>query len=506
MRKKTIIVVYAGRFQPFHKGHYATYAHLVSKFGKENVFIGTSNKSSGPKDPFNFLEKKKIMTTMFGVRPNKIVQVKNPYNPTEILKKFPDETTAFVTVVGEKDAARLGGKYFKKFHSGDGFKPAFGYKDHGYVYVSPSQKNPISGTDVRNWLSKGSDSQKKAGFKKAYPQWNQEIFNMISKRLGGVNEIITNFLQNYNIVSLIESTLGGGYGADAGEPDAMYVPDNKERILGLGKDAQKNDYWFVNGGYTQLDFPKADVMVRKSAKGTGDFYQYVSRRKVFTMDDLLDIPETEDYLTADLATSPLDTTQNEPEVEITGLEDTDLKEVYRGMGYEVVEWVLGKKLEILDKKQYKLLETIGKRFSNFLTEGGAYGHMNHPFDNELNLTFGDLKNIITKALNGELELTREKCIAGDSIIHTKNNGDMTISHFVDNKITDDVLSFNSETGNNEYMAVIEGFNNDDSDEWLEIELEDGKTIQVTPNHRMYVEDIGYVQAKDLTEDMRLKIL
>jgi hypothetical protein len=345
---------------------------------------------------------------MFGVPPNKIVQVKNPYNPTEILKKFSDETTAFVTVVGEKDAARLGGKYFKKFHSGDGFKPAFGYKDHGYVYVSPSQENAISGTDVRNWLSKGSDSQKKAGFKKAYPQWNQEIFNMISKRLGGVNEIVTNFLQNYNIVPLIESTLDGGYLAAAEEPNAIYVADNKERILGLGKGAQKNDYWFVNGGYTQMHFPKADVMVRKSAKGTGDFYQYVSRRKVFTMDDLLDIPETEDYLTADLATSPLDTTQNAPEVEITGLEDVDLKEVYRGMGYEVVEWVLGKKLEILDKKQYKLLETIGKRFSNFLTEGGAYGHMNHPFDNELNLTFGDLKNIITKALNGELELTREK--------------------------------------------------------------------------------------------------
>jgi len=180
------VVVYAGRFQPFHKGHYATYKNLVSKFGKENVFIGTSNKSGGPKDPFNFLEKKKIMMAMFGISSDKIVQVKNPYAPTEILKGFPDDTTAFVTVVGGKDAARLGGKYFKKFHSGDGFKPAFGYKDHGYVYVSPSQKNPISGTDVRNWLSKGSDSQKKAGFKKAYPQWNQEIFNMISKRLGGV--------------------------------------------------------------------------------------------------------------------------------------------------------------------------------------------------------------------------------------------------------------------------------------------------------------------------------
>ncbi len=44
----------------------------------------------------------------------------------------------------------------------------------------------------------------------------------------------------------------------------------------------------------------------------------------------------------------------------------------------------------------------------FLLEGGAYGHMNHPFDMELDLTFGDLKNIITKALKGDLELTREK--------------------------------------------------------------------------------------------------
>jgi malate/lactate dehydrogenase len=34
------VVVYSGRFQPFHKGHYATYEHLVKKFGKDNVYIG----------------------------------------------------------------------------------------------------------------------------------------------------------------------------------------------------------------------------------------------------------------------------------------------------------------------------------------------------------------------------------------------------------------------------------------------------------------------------------
>jgi GNAT superfamily N-acetyltransferase len=43
-----------------------------------------------------------------------------------------------------------------------------------------------------------------------------------------------------------------------------------------------------------------------------------------------------------------------------------------------------------------------------LTEGGAYGHMNHPFDTEINLTFGQLKDIVNRALEGKLELTREK--------------------------------------------------------------------------------------------------
>ena len=70
-----IIVVYGGRFQPFHSGHYATYSHLVKKFGKDNVYIGTSNVTDNEKSPFNFKEKKAIMTRMFGVPSDKIVQI-----------------------------------------------------------------------------------------------------------------------------------------------------------------------------------------------------------------------------------------------------------------------------------------------------------------------------------------------------------------------------------------------------------------------------------------------
>ena len=69
----------------------------------------------------------------------------------------------------------------------------------------------------------------------------------------------------------------------------------------------------------------------------------------------------------------------------------------------------------IGKDEYGMPTINGKKVVNFrmvneglLTEGGAYGHMNHPFDNEINLTFGQLKDIVNRALDGELELTREK--------------------------------------------------------------------------------------------------
>jgi hypothetical protein len=173
--KKTI-VVYSGRFQPFHKGHYAAYQKLVSKFGANNVYIGTSDKSDGGKSPFNFKEKVVIMGKMFGIAPSKIVQVSNPYAPKEILSKFDGKTTAYIAAVGDKDASRLAGKYFKPYNG----KSGYGYDEIGYTYIIPSESNPISGTDVRKWLS--SDNAEKL-FLKAYPKFDKEIFKMITNKL-----------------------------------------------------------------------------------------------------------------------------------------------------------------------------------------------------------------------------------------------------------------------------------------------------------------------------------
>ena len=184
-----LVVVYAGRFQPFHKGHYATYSHLVKKFGKNNVYIGTSNKTDNVKSPFNFKEKVMIMNTMFGVPKNQIVQVKNPYVPTEILKKFDKDTTAFVTVVGKKDASRLGGKFFTPYKDDIEYE---GYEDKGYVYIAPEGGGGVSGTEVRKGLSTGSDEDKKKFFtKRAYPKFNQKIFDFIVDKLSKLPEEIS---------------------------------------------------------------------------------------------------------------------------------------------------------------------------------------------------------------------------------------------------------------------------------------------------------------------------
>jgi hypothetical protein len=180
--KKTV-VIYAGRFQPFHKGHYAAYKKLVDKFGQDSVYIGTSNDTNDSKSPFNFNEKKKIATTMFGIPQSHFVNIRNPYKPVEILKSFDEKTTQYIAAVGEKDATRLHGKYFKPYEG----KAGYGYKEIGYVYPVPAEQNPISGTDVRKGLG-GDLEGAKTFFLKAYPRFNKEIFQMITDKMKSLHE------------------------------------------------------------------------------------------------------------------------------------------------------------------------------------------------------------------------------------------------------------------------------------------------------------------------------
>jgi len=57
--------------------------------------------------------------------------------------------------------------------------------------------------------------------------------------------------------------------------------------------------------------------------------------------------------------------------------------------------------KVLDKGNLKVVFSEDWWKENLLTEGGAYGHMAHPFDDK-DLTFGDLKKIIENGLGGTL--------------------------------------------------------------------------------------------------------
>ena len=180
------IAIFSGRFQPFHAGHYSIYEGLVNKFGKDNVYIASSNVQDPVKSPFAFKDKKQIMTTMFGIPKNRVVQVKNTYAPTEILDKFPPDTK-YVTAVSQKDAERLakGGKYFKNFDEVPP-KKRKGYEKEGYYIVAPEMQlnvngKNISGTQLRATF--GNDMltlpEKKKIFTQVYPKFDKEIFAKI---------------------------------------------------------------------------------------------------------------------------------------------------------------------------------------------------------------------------------------------------------------------------------------------------------------------------------------
>ena len=627
-----VVVVYSGRFQPFHKGHYATYDHLVKKFGRDNVYIGTSDVTDNKKSPFGFKEKKAIMQKMFGISSNKIVQIKNPYAPQEILNKFDSDTTGFITVVGEKDSSRLSGKYFTPYKG----KVEIGYLDKGYVYAAPAQPNAISGTDVRYWLSAGNEEERKKNFTKAYPKFDDQIFKMITLKLKKLKECINEEIKlNVNVgdtllmgkfknkkvivksigkdewgmptingkkavtfripkkEELKEAASTGGFtGQD--EPDTSFVADGQPRILNKAKP----EFWYKQGGYTQMDTPKADAMrgrgktkdtetqfrkayyklknVTQSTLNPADdpfkvedwqdayrenpdekpkrFWELPKNQKdtIISKEDINEIMDDfEESIMSEMglgggagvglslpggyingAPDPKDAKKLKSKLDGDGSEEyTPVKEaftkgqifagkmkvggrpvnvevelvgsdnktnqfitriIYVDKGYErqlpigstlpiparifrtpgggwrkiktpsafestneatsseilkdldKVKSDLLKKADVLIAKKKKLYSNVDiespmsadekklnkdiadifsqintlvlqKRDINrksvnesLLLEGGAYGHMNHPFDIEMNLTFGDLKTIVTKALNGDLELTREK--------------------------------------------------------------------------------------------------
>ncbi len=199
---KNLVVFYGGRFQPMHRGHYELYNSLVKKFGKDNVFISTKLSKDGEKEhikgnfsknPLTFDEKVKIISEIFGIKKDHIIN-SDPYRPDlEKIGRDP-KMTSVVLAFSEKDAGRLiPGKVLQPYPnnnfnlepltSGSNDDP----KNRMYYITMPTNFNAMSASDFRNIVANyGNSEETKTAFKNFFgkdPSKHPDILELLVKKL-----------------------------------------------------------------------------------------------------------------------------------------------------------------------------------------------------------------------------------------------------------------------------------------------------------------------------------
>lgn len=194
---KRVVVVYAGRFQPFHKGHKAVYDYLTQKFGRENVYISTSDKVDPPRSPFNFQEKVTMMK-LTGINPSNVIQSAQPYRSEELVSKLDPSNTIILFAVSQKDMDTDPRFSFnaKKDGSPSYFQPkpqslrqAQTLDKHGYIMVVPTFDftvlgKPMEGaTEIRTEFANSDDETKRAIIKDLFGNYSDEVFHLMNTKV-----------------------------------------------------------------------------------------------------------------------------------------------------------------------------------------------------------------------------------------------------------------------------------------------------------------------------------
>jgi len=364
---KTILAIYPGRFQPMGRHHKAAYDWLAKKFGKENTYVVTSDKTDRQRSPLNFAEKKKIINR-HGIK--NVAKVRSPYFPTELLQKFDPEKTVIVYMIGEKDAGRLGG--YKRLMSYNK-TTAIPYKDitnpYAYYVYAPHVSFDIpgfgemSGTNIRKSLGdrEAKLSELQSRFKDIMGWFDAGIFNTVinkmNERRGQVKEDVQDWFRFFSNMTqeqgqLFFNILKKEYGDTKDLLPILQKFIKGETLTSQEKKAfqtQMKDTFKLMGLGTIAAIPIPGTMLLIPV--------IVQLAKKFNVDLLPEVKEE------------------------TKLES--LPVVKREFWDKVFE-------EVLNEEK-------------LITEGGVAGHMTHPFE-DMGLTFGDMKEMFRLGLSGEISV------------------------------------------------------------------------------------------------------
>ena len=369
-QKGNLIAIYPGRFQPMGRHHKAAYDWLVKQFGEKNTFIATSDKVEPQKSPLNFAEKKKIMLK-HGVPSSQIIKIMNPYSPLQFIEAVgldPKDTTV-VYMIGEKDKGRLRGFKRLMVFNKTTYIPAKDLDDPYtyYVYAPHVSYNipsfgEMSGTNIRKALGDNDAklAELKVRFKDIMGWFDAGIFNMLIKKM------------NTNR-SPIKEELG----------DWMRVMLNmSQEQFGIFLDVLQKEY-----GDTKDLLP----IIRKYIKTGGKISDEEKRIFAKQMKDTAKVLGL-----GSIAAIPVPGTM---------LLIPVIVKLFDKFGVNILPEADEPKSEPLSivRREFwnEVFSEVVKDDRPLLKEGGAAGHMTHPFE-DFGLTFGDMKEMFRLGLSGEI--------------------------------------------------------------------------------------------------------
>lgn len=399
-----IIAVYPGRFQPFGKHHAEAFKWLQKQFGAKNTFIVTSNVVNLPKSPLDFKEKKEVIN-QYGLG-NSVVLVKNPYKAEELLSKYDPKNTAVVFMVGQKDMnedprftigkLKSGGPTYFQDYSKNKNKLQ-GYDTHGYLIVAPhvSLKVPkfgeMSGTTIRKAIgSANTEPKRKELFNAVFGWYDAKLakklhdkFNIKTEMIldeGLVDNLKTKFsketlsnslndlkrkvgsesTETKEAFNLLVSAIKGNELSDEDKTKISEQLKDLLRMVGLGAIA------VIPGGAAVMALLK--LLKLQNVVLPSSFREYVEEGYMSTKQ------------------------QANHNAKLDKLKDYLDKNHGREFVYDFNEFpktVYGVKIEE---------KAFWDNFFELIMEGGAGGHMAHPFDIPNVTTGNDLINVFNQSI------------------------------------------------------------------------------------------------------------
>ena len=201
------LVIYPGRFHPFHRGHLASYEYLTKKFGDNAVYIATSDVQAPVTSPFSYADKVQMITTL-GIPASHVVRVKNPYQAKEITDNLSSEeknSTALIFAVSEKDMLEGSARF--RFGVKKNGEPSYlqpmpenqkqlePMSKHAYVMVTPTVNFKVRGTDansasqIRQLYIKGNDADRNNTIVDLYGELIPQLRATFDTRLGTTERV-----------------------------------------------------------------------------------------------------------------------------------------------------------------------------------------------------------------------------------------------------------------------------------------------------------------------------